>query len=955
MSQVFLATVLPSSGYYCACEVSTANKAHVFVDTVEEAYNAALSFSHLGYESYYALASYKEKGKRTAANADKMRSLFVDIDCGAGKDYDTKQAAAAALDSFLSETGLDTLGTPWIVSSGGGLHVYWPFTQDLDIDVWKPVAENFKRLAKYKNFNIDFGVTADAARLLRVPDTFNYKKEKPRAVKIMVEANPPQFDFEAVNNILKEQLAGSSYELVPRQEVLDIPGIPLQSTSNGVKLIENSVNKLELIEEKCLQFQHYKENATDDGMEPLWYAMISVAKKCEDGFERMKDLSALHPYDESRLVSKWNQSKGHSPCIKFDSVNPGVCLNCPKWQKITTPLQLGTEYKTNEEAKELVIVEEDQVHQITITRPIPPKNYSYGDKGGIFVMQTIEDADGEKVKKNVMLLSYDLFVVDLLIQDDAHIVHMMAVRPTGTTDIMLPQKAVVSKDETLKALATQNILAAQGHLDKDLFYYVRGCVEYASTNRVPVKIPASYGWQEDGTFVYNSRIYTEDGKKTYVPTPNLHNINRACKPTGDFNEWRKIYDLLIARKLWDIMTLSLIGPASILMEFTGFNGMTYHIGSPKSGTGKTLAQSIAASWWAHWEKYTISASSSVVAVQQRQGLLGSLPAIVDETTQKQRDSMEWLPEYLLNKTQGKGKERMEAGANRERVNDTTWKSMDLFSSNTCAYDLLGSRAHASQAEMLRILDHGMHTTLQFSDEEVAVIQNLKSNYGVAGDKLLDWMMANKSTAKQVWAEAHAALKEEFSATNDERYWSAGNSCILGMAVILGKKYANIVDLPIRPIIEMLKSMVETGRRAIHGNVRTAEDVLNSYTRDNYGKFVVVENVDGVLNAALGGSGIIDKSITRTMVAGRVEHDLTPGHIDYFIEEQQLKAFCVTMSFVYSEFKRQLESMPMYKIQYMKKDMLTKTRGPSMRVNVMRITVPKVIEEQNASEIALSLE
>jgi len=104
MSQEFLATVLPSSGYYCACEVSTANKAHVFVDTVEEAYNAALSFSHLGYESYYALASYKEKGKRTAANADKMRSLFVDIDCGPGKDYDTKQAAAAALDSFLSDT-----------------------------------------------------------------------------------------------------------------------------------------------------------------------------------------------------------------------------------------------------------------------------------------------------------------------------------------------------------------------------------------------------------------------------------------------------------------------------------------------------------------------------------------------------------------------------------------------------------------------------------------------------------------------------------------------------------------------------------------------------------------------------------------------------------------------------------------------------------------------------------
>jgi hypothetical protein len=210
-SQEFLAIVLPSSGYYCACEVSTSNKTHVFVETTDEVYNAAMSFSHLGYESYYALASFTEQGKRTAANTSKMRSLFVDIDCGVGKDYDNKQAAAAALDSFLSDTTLGDLGSPYILSSGGGLHVYWPFQEDLAIDVWKPVAENFKRLAKLHNFNIDFGVTADAARILRVPDTYNYKKEKPRLVKIMVEGQT--FDFETVKNLIKEKLGSSSYEL----------------------------------------------------------------------------------------------------------------------------------------------------------------------------------------------------------------------------------------------------------------------------------------------------------------------------------------------------------------------------------------------------------------------------------------------------------------------------------------------------------------------------------------------------------------------------------------------------------------------------------------------------------------------------------------------------------------------------------------------------------------------
>lgn len=942
-SQEFLAIVLPSSGYYCACEVSTSNKTHVFVNTVEEVYNAAMSFSHMGYESYYALASFKEQGKRTAANASKMRSLFVDIDCGAGKDYDNKQAARAALVSFLSETELDTLGTPYVVSSGGGLHVYWPFEEDLDISVWKPVAENFKRLAKAHNFNIDFGVTADSARILRVPDTNNYKKEKPRPVKIMVEGQT--FDFETVKLHILSKLGSSPYEPVIRQEI-DIPGVPLQATSNGVKLIENTVNRLELIEERCPQFEYYKQNAQQDGMEPLWYAMISVAKKCEDGWERMQELSAMHPYDDERLVAKWNQSKGHSPCMKFDSVNPGVCQNCPKWQKITTPLQLGSEVRTNEEAKEMVVVEPDQVHQITITRPIPPKNYSYGDKGGVFVTQMFENDEGEREKRTVMLLSYDLFVVDLLLQEDVHIVHMVAVRPTGTTDIMLPQKAVVSKDETLKVLASQNILAASGALDKELFYYVRGCVEYASTNKRPVKVPTSYGWQEDGSFVYNSRIYTADGKKIYVPTPNLVNINNACKPTGSFEEWRKVYELLVARQLWDIMTLSLVGPASILMEFTGFNGMTYHAGSDLSGTGKTLSQAIAASWWGHPEKYMISAGTSVVAIQQRQGYLNSLPTIVDETTQKQRETLEWLPEYLLAKTRGKGKERMESGSNRERVNDTSWKSLDLFSSNTCAHDILTTRAHASRAEMLRILDIGMHVVLELSELEADILKGMAKNHGVAGDKLVEWMMANKETAKAVLAETESALKAEFDCNNDERFWTAGNSCIVAMAVLLGKKYANILDVPIKPIIKVLKGMVDAGRRAIYGNVRTAEDVLNAYTRDNYGKFVVVESVDGIKQATLGGERTIDKSITRTMVAGRVEHDLTPGHIDYFIEEQQLKAHCVSMSFVYSEFKRQLELMPAYKIQYPKKDMLAKTRGPSMRVNVMRITVPKVQEQDD---------
>ena len=127
-SQEFLATVLPSSGKYCACELSTAKKEHVFVDTIDELYSNATHFSGEGLNAFYALASFNTSGKRLATNALKIKSLFLDIDCGEGKDYDTQKAAAVALETFLSSTSLKDLGTPYIVSSGGGLHVYWPFT-----------------------------------------------------------------------------------------------------------------------------------------------------------------------------------------------------------------------------------------------------------------------------------------------------------------------------------------------------------------------------------------------------------------------------------------------------------------------------------------------------------------------------------------------------------------------------------------------------------------------------------------------------------------------------------------------------------------------------------------------------------------------------------------------------------------------------------------------------------
>jgi hypothetical protein len=66
--------------------------------------------------------------------------------------------------------------------------------------------------------------------------------------------------------------------------------------------------------------------------------------------------------------------------------------------------------------------------------------------------------------------------------------------------------------------------------------------------------------------------------------------------------------------------------------------------------------------------------------------------------------------------------------------------------------------------------------------------------------------------------------------------------------------------------------------------------------------------------------------------------VTPGFVDFYIEEQSMKAYCAGMSFGYATFREQIEKT--YRVNYVKKDMLSKTKGPQMRVNALKISRPE---------------
>jgi hypothetical protein len=956
----FLAVVLPSpeNGLYCACEM-TDKKEHIFVEDIADFYPKVDSWVENKCNVYFALATFDEKvakikgnkDRRTIPNSRFIKSLFLDLD-----GYETKKAAAQALNDFMAKTGLDLLGTPYIVSSGGGLHCYWPFTETIDVNVWRPVAENFKRLCKQEALRIDNTVTADSARILRIPETFNFKAkyDTPRQVRILAEGDT--FDFEILAEHIRSQLTALP-AAVPNN-VIELPGVrPTAPTATAVKLFENSVTKFRTIIEKtragtgCGQLAYYLENAQEDGMEPIWRGMLSIAQKCEEADKAVIWLSEKHPYDVDRMNTKLREIKGPYPCTKFDSENPGICTSCQHWGKITNPLALGRETAVEVQAREIDVQIDQEVKRIL--RPEAPKGFAYGANGGTFMERDDEDADGNKIKRQIMLLPYDLFPVDILNQNGEHTVHMLANRKEGAQTITFPQKCAVSKEETLKHLATQNVIAAFGAgNDKNLFDYVRACTEKLSTEKSPIKVPANYGWQDDGSFVYAGRIYFKGGS-VQVPMPGLENIVMNTQPTGDINAWRQFVNLLIKKKMWDHLTILMMGMAAPLMRFTGIYGLTVHLGSTESGTGKTLALEGAASVWGHPVHYRTGKGTSPVAMQQRLGLLNSCPLITDEITAKNRKDFEWFPEYLLDKTEGRGKERMESGANRERLNLSTWQTLSFMSSNTHAVDYLtGGRKHASEGELRRLLEFIMDQELSWEPHEIEIIKSLSSNYGVAGEMLVRFMVDHAEMLAQLVPQVVTQMYKEFGATNDERFWMAGIGVTAACCVVASDKHAGIVNVPVEPIMDALKKVVKFMRASIKAGSRTAEDVLNSFTREYYGNFIIVKFTtnEGIL-AELGHGGVIDASTTRSQIMGRIEHGVTPGFVDYYIEERLLKAFCSSMSFGYSDFKRKLEEL--FAVTYMpKKDMMARTKGPQMRVPVLKIT-RRIDEEEITNQVSLA--
>ncbi|MGZ5165708.1 MAG: hypothetical protein ACXWCQ_34875, partial [Burkholderiales bacterium] len=133
----------------------------------------------------------------------KLKSIFLDLDAkGSDKNsYATLNDAVAALTTFIKTMDLPKPSA--LVTSGGGLHVYWTFERALTRDEWHPLAFALAEATKRHGLKCDTQCTIDSARILRVPDTFNRKLDVPRPVALAGSRVGHDYSIERIERVLE--------------------------------------------------------------------------------------------------------------------------------------------------------------------------------------------------------------------------------------------------------------------------------------------------------------------------------------------------------------------------------------------------------------------------------------------------------------------------------------------------------------------------------------------------------------------------------------------------------------------------------------------------------------------------------------------------------------------------------------------------------------------------------
>ena len=744
MLKQFYEKALPSQGVYCVCGIDpeTGKTTSRFAETFEDVYTNIESLKGKKLNIYVTPASF-DGWSRKADNCVFVRSFFLDIDTHGKNAYDTKQETLEALNYLVETAGFPQ---PVCIDSGGGIHAYWIMDRDLPYDEWKPLAEKFKAVCM-KHIRIDKSVTADGARLMRCPETLNYRYDPPFMAQVISDTIDV-YDFDEFKNFLTSQSAGSTDDVLSTvKKGLDEDTLAMKNLDN----VEWSFQKIalrSLKDDGCNQIKYLLEHQKDAPRDQ-WAGGLTIAVHCVDGDTAIHDMSNEYDkYDPNETEKTARSFGGPRTCEWFTDNFPEQCEGCKYRGKINTPIVLG---KVIKEATEETPIsnQEESVRETQSAKSIPVfpeflRPFFRGENGGVYYQPppAVDKKGVVKQKDPVQILAHVLYPTRRLFsQLDGECMTMNLVLPKdGLKEFLLPMRSVVIDAELKKLLAFHQVIYTPQYFTNIQEYLVKWS-QYMINLGKAHEMRMQLGWTEERSsdkwekrgFVIGETEITSSGEINDAPiSPYIRGIAKHFKKIGTFERWQQSANQL-NRLGFELHAMTcLAGFGSTLMSYTSTPGVVISL-LGRSGSAKTGAMNAGISIFGDPKALSVFESTD-------NGLTGRMLALknlmfgVDEVGNKDPRP---LSQLVHNVSNGKAKIRMQASVNAERVTEMMASLIAVLTTNESVYNKFEIFKGSPDGEAARLIEFLMDHPEDLKGPEgaklgVEIFDAFNYNYGHAG-------------------------------------------------------------------------------------------------------------------------------------------------------------------------------------------------------------------------------
>jgi hypothetical protein len=894
MRKQFYEKVLPSQGIYCVTEIAKDKKVvNRFAESLDEVERLVGEINATEKNVFIALSSFSGHS-RMGDFATYCRSFFVDLDVKPDKAgcYNTKAEAIEDLDHFLNVTELPP---PVVIDSGNGIHAYWPFEEDVPVAEWKPYAEKFKQLC-LDHMKIDPVVTADVTRIMRCPETLNFKTDPPNPTKFLTE-DINQYDFAS----FKEYLGDVEY---PAGSILDLLPKGLDEDTRKIARLDNFETTFQDIAEKsldgkgCNQIKNALINAATLP-EPVWHSALSIARQCTDWETAIHLISEDYAgYNYEATIRKANDTLGkpHS-CEVFSQRNPGGCDGCPFKGQITNPLAIGRKFS---EAPAQEISKEDSIRIEKNPEEIPPfPKYIYpyvrGKTGGIYYIPPMEVGDdGEKIAADPVLISTNEFFPVKRMYGDAEgeLFLLRVVLPHEVREKYISMGEAQSVESMKVILGKAGIAPPNQNLWPKIVEYTMKWAHYLQSQNSADIICNQMGWSEDEkTFIVGQTEFQGNGKKRKAASsPTIRNIAKLMQTKGDFDLWKKSINRLNVPEMEMQAFGVFLSLGSPLMRYTSTNGMTFCYTGTSGGAKSGSLYAGLSVWGAPKEQSVYDSTDN--AFNSRAMSLKNIFMGMDEVHDKPPESVAKLIHFI---SQGKGKMRMQGSFNAERELQQTASLLCLMTSNTSLYDVIFSKKANASGEIMRLLEYVINQpsflTLDIGKE---IFEPFKSNYGHAGEYYIDRVLSlgDHGVMKYIneWSKRITASKLGTNAAF--RFYESAFSASFAGAQIAYE--AGIIDLDIERIYhKVLLETIKVRDKTQKNQITDYEGLLTEFLNQHWRSGTLIFDHGRVVNEPFGA------------LVARVEIESSMQ----YVSKTEFRKYLTSRGVGTGEFEKAMESTP----------------------------------------------